>query len=685
MSQEELKQLLQTYDDAYYNNDKSLISDYEYDALKNEYVEKYGEYEYVPGEASKDSKKYTHTTNVSSLAKLQITDEDGIRKELERLWPVAIQEKMDGLTMVTYHDEDVTRGNGQIGEIVTENAKNIDGRGERIAFPVRSEVVMLHSEFNRLNEERIKAGLEPFENCRNAAAGMLRQKDSSKVQGLKIFAYNMLFDELEPDELEEYEGEDPNANAQVQIETLQMMGWNTVNSYVPESIDDAVEYIMNFDRTTLDFDIDGLVIKHIGNKLFGETSHHPLNAVAVKFAPEGGWTTLLRIEWSVGRTGKVVPTAMFEPIEILGSTVTRATLHNIGIINALGLNAICQQGKYGDSLTRIFVIKANDVIPAIIEVEQPPMNTPNLYATAIHEPKVCPDCASELRKEGDQLFCDNETCSSRVLNRLIHLAGRDYFNIEDLGEETAIKLIAKYKHKLEVTLAQIENTYEVMTPEDDLAAIVEEERIVRERLNNLHPCLIYELTFEDIKSLDGFAEKSATKLYNEIQKSKVIDFDKFLAGCGIPLVGRRAAKDIAEYYYTDGSSEIAEFAKDHADDFTKLSKLKGIGKETIASLNKYYDSYIVPFGEYGFEFKDIIPKKKATNQMTFVITGEFEIPRKEIIAMIEAAGHKVSGSVSSKTSYLLAAPEEEGTTKYKKATELNVEIIHYIKSLEAIL
>ena len=684
MKQEELKALLAYYDNLYYNQDISEISDFEYNKLKDEYVEKYGEYEYVPGEASKDSKKYTHRTNVSSLAKLQITDEEGIRKEIERLWPITIQKKFDGLTLVSYPQDElmfttddfihVTRGNGHVGEIVTEKAHKVEGigmTGVMVKKPVRSEVLMLHSEFNRLNKERIAAGLKPFENCRNAAAGMLRRNESDKVEGLKAFAYNIL----------DVDG----TSATQQLDILEDWGWNVDKGYTPESVEDAIEYIINFDRTELDYDIDGLVIKHNGKKTFGETAHHPLNAVAIKFAPEGDWTTLKSIEWSVGRTGKVVPTAILEPVSILGSTVSRATLHNMGIIKALRLNGICHQGKYGDSLTRVFVIKANDVIPAIIEVEQPKLNIPNLYETIIYEPTKCPDCGSELRKEGDQLFCDNESCDSRVLNRLIHLAGRDYFNIEDLGEETAIKLIAKYKHNLELILTQIENSYEVMTEEDYDEGIIMEEAKVKEKLEHLHPSFIYELTLNDIESLEGFAAKSATKLYNEIQKSKVIDFDKFLAGCGIPLVGRRASKDIAEFYYKEGSHEIEAFSLDYCNNFKKLSKLKGIGKETINSLIKCYHSYIVPFGEYEFTFKDVIPKKKATNQMTFVITGEFEIGRKEITAKIEEAGHKVSGSVSKKTSYLLAAKGEESTSKYTKAQEVGTTIIHTIKELEEII
>lgn len=684
MDKKELKDILNHHDDLYYNQDSPEISDFEYDALKNQYVELYGEYNYVPGEANINSKKYNHTTNVSSLDKLQITDEKGIRKNLERLWPVVIQPKMDGLTIVTYPDkEHVTRGDGHIGEIVTEKVNKVDGLGDTMIFPIRSEVVMLHSAFNKINKERIEKGLKPFENCRNAAAGMLRNLDESKVQGLKAFAYNTLFEEEDPDYLEEDEEPEINASAQTQINILKTIGWNTVDSYEPIDIDDAIEYIKNYDRTSLDYDIDGLVVKHNGEKSFGETTHHPLNAIAIKFIPEGGWTTLNNIIWSVGRTGKTVPKALFDPIYILGSEVKQATLHNMGIIKALGLEEITLKGKC-DSITEVFVIKANDVIPAITKVRVKENDGHNIYVNRINKPTKCPDCGFELREEKDQLFCDNENCSSRVLNKLIHLAERDCFNIEDLGEETAVKLIAKYKHNLKMTLTQIENTCEVLEENDDFESIYKEEEEVKRRLKQIHPSFIYELTKNDIKSLEGFAEKSATNLYNEIQKSKTIYFDKFLAGCGIPLVGRRMAKEIAEFYYTKGkTSEVEEFAQDYANGFAKLKKLKGIGKETINSLNKHYESYIIPFGEYDFNIKDIIPKIKNKNQLTFVITGEFDTNRNEIKEKIENAGHKVTGSVSKKTNYVLAG--KEAGSKLQKAKELQINIITSLKELENIL
>lgn len=660
-----LEALLKYHDDKYYNQDNPEISDAQYDALKNSYVELYGEYNYVPGEASANLKKYEHTTNVSSLDKVQITDVENLKKHIQRLWPIVIQPKMDGLTVVSYPDEDVTRGNGSIGEVITEKMKYVVGTGNRIGFPIRSEVVMLKSEFNRINEERIANGEEPFKNTRNAAAGMLRQLDPSKVKGLKAFAYNIIYQEERND-------------SYAQILSLNSWNWNTVDTYIPETEEDALNFILEYEdkyRGSLDYDIDGLVIKHNGSKEFGYTGHHPKGAVAIKFEAKGQWTTLNRIVWQVGRTGKITPVAEFDPIDLEGSTVTRATLHNYGIIEALGLTEMLYKGKY-DPVTQVKVIKANDVIPAIIEVNHP--NTGD-YIKKIIEPKECPVCKGGVEKINDQLFCTNPNCESKVVGRLVHLAQKDAFNIEGLSEETAKKLIAKYRLILETTLHQMDMA-------EEAGELVEEYHLVENKLYTMHPSFIYDLSLDDIKSMPGFADKSATKLYNEIRNSLTIPFNRFLYGCGIPLIGRSISKDIAEFYYDKpGSSEFYAFLLDYNNDFKLLRQMNGIGTEMINSLKSNLDTMLDPFGYYDFEITDVIPKKKATNQLTFVITGEFEIPRKEIKEMIESAGHKVSGSVSSKTNYLLAAPGEEGTTKYKKAISLNTPIINSIENLKELI
>lgn len=688
MEKEELEAILHYYDDLYYNQDTSEIDDVEYDSLKNYYVEKYGEYNYVPGEASDKFEKFEHTTYVSSLDKVQITEENKIREHLKRLWPVVIQPKMDGLTIVCYRVGNkviyVTRGNGRIGEIVTITVEQVEGLGEPFVFPVRMEVVMLHSYFDEINKEREEQGLKPYDNCRNAAAGMLRNLDPSKVKGLKAFAYNLLFgdEDEDPYEDDEEEDENPNATAQVQIEYLKNNGWNTVNSYVPENIDDAVNYIMNYDRESLDYDIDGLVIKHNGNIKFGQTEHHPLNAVAVKFVPPGAWTKIIGIKNTVGRTGKITPVIQLQPVQIAGSTVTKATGDNYEILAAKGLVAIETYKKFGEPLTEAYVVKSNDVIPKMLEVRyNNHKDMENIYAYTVIPPDKCPACGGPIKKIGVNLFCTNELCSGKAVNRLIHMASKEGFDIEGLGEETAPKLIDKAKEIYKKTLNQMKMTDEVATCEKE-ACDPEMYEIFENKLKYLHPSLIYDLSYKDILSIEGFAELSAQKLYKAIQKSKVLPFNKFLYGCGIPLVGKKAARDIAEFYFNDKQNELFEFIDDYNNGFKKLRTLKGIGEETINNINKYYDALIVPFGDYIDDYQDVIPKKKAANQKTFVITGEFEIPRKDIKKMIEEAGHKLTGSVSSKTFALLAAPGESGTEKYKKAESIGTKIVNSIEELK---
>ena len=670
MTQQELKDLLAYHDDLYYNQDAPEISDAEYDKLKNEYVKLYGEYNYVPGQASKNSVKYTHTSPILSLDKVQITDEDKLRAELERLFPVIIQPKMDGLTVVYYPDTDtyVTRGNGHIGEDITPNMQRVLGIGHKTTHPVRMEVVMLKSQFNRLNKIREEEGLELFKNPRNAAAGMLRQKDSSKVQGLAAYAYNILED---------------NTSARQQVETLsQTYLWNIVNSYTPTSIDDAIRYLKQCQETRndLDYEIDGMVIKHDGTKDFGMTGHHPKNAIAVKFETEGKWTTLRDITWQVGRTGKITPVAEFDTIDLLGSEVSRATLHNYGMMKALNLDFMAYDSN--GSATEVFVIKANDIIPAITEVRYSDNFSDSLQ---VLEPEVCPECDGEVEKINDQLFCANPNCSAKILGRLVHMANREAFDIEGLSEETSKKLIDKYKEVIERNIVQLMNSEEVMTMEDD--EYYQQEAIAldnkQREINNLHPSFIYDLTYEDILELEGFAKVSAKKLYDAIQASKTIDFDRFLYGCGIPLIGKRVAKDIAQYYSTKDNA-IKAFTDDFYNDFEDLNKINGIGSETINSLKKNWFTHIVPFGYVsGFTINPIKTNKKAESQLSIVVTGKFEISRNEIKEMIEEAGHKFA--VSKKTSYLLASPGEEGTSKYKNATINNIPIIKSIKELKEIL
>lgn len=659
MTKKELEKLLKYHDDLYYNKDNPELTDEEYDALKNIYVEKYGEYNYVPGKAM--FKKFKHVTPIRSLDKVNIVNEEEVMNHIKRLWPIVIQPKMDGLTLVYYSNTHTytTRGNGLEGENITDKIGSVLGIGDAdgITRPIRAEIVMTHEEFERINKERIEKGLKPFTSIRNAAAGMLRRESVDSIEGLVSYAYNIIRPGIEDNNMIE------------QMQTLEEHGWNTVFTAVPETPEEALDFILNFDRTTLNYDIDGLVIKHNGNKVFGETEHHPNNAIAIKFKSQGEWTTIKEIVNQVGRTGKIVPVAKVNPINVMGATINSCTLHNYGQVEILDLNSYNNE-------TLVKVVRSNDVIPAIIGVKHNDKER-DLH---IEAPKFCPACGGEVEMINVQLYCMNPNCSAKKLNRLIHFASRDAFNIEGLSEATAEKLINLYTKILKQTLAQMMNAEEV-------GEVVDYEGIEKE-MEVMHPSFVFNLSKKNIEEMDKFAEISSSKLYNQIQNAKNIKLDKFIYGCGIPLIGVKTARDIANYYcsWDNGVKGYLNMAEDRFNDFKGLSSIKGIGKETIDSFIKYWNSNVVPYGNVeGLNIEDVEVIKAAENQLTFAITGSFSMPRKNIQDLIKSKGHKVSSSVSKKTDYLLASPGEESTSKYKSAIKNNVTIINSLEELNEIL
>lgn len=639
MTIEQIKKLLDQYDHAYYVGKEALVSDAEYDALKAKYHEltQTEEYDYVPGGSSFD--KVEHTAPILSLDKVKITDEDRLRSEIERLGGkvgVIIEPKFDGLTIVRYPDgKCVTRGNGQIGEDVSNNCKNIKGLQFESNYPVRTEVLMPKSEFEKINNERIKEGLEPFKNPRNAASGMLRNLDSSKVKGLIAYAYDVIGYDLSETMMLSMMTKDE--------EMLTTPFWHF------KDVDEAITFIKSFDRDALNYEIDGLVIKsnhaHSLEK-FGMTGHHPKNAIAVKFVADEKWTKLTKIVWQVGRTGKVVPVAEFEPIDLMGSIVSRATLHNEAYIKALGLDV--------DPFRKeICITKANDIIPAVINT-RPDGLVHTCDLTYLNIPCTCPICGEALEKVNDQLFCVNDICKEKLIAKAVHMVSRDALDIRGLSEETIRKMYDAYNK-----YTQIEDTTF---------------------------CLGWAV--EDlINDIDGFAEKSAEKLVKEMkQKCKSITLSKFLIACGIPLVGRTASKAIAKRFKT-----LEDLGKDlFTNKGAVLLSIDGIGKEIYQSLKDNFTNETVPLlneltAVYETEIVSeyVEQQAKPDNQLVFVITGTLEKPRKYYQELIENAGHKVAGSVSKKTSYVLAG--EEAGSKLDKAKTLGVQIITTEQELKELL
>jgi len=612
---DKIKQELDYYDNLYYNQDTPELSDIEYDILKQKYLQLSGEteYNYVPGEAQ--FSKYKHTTPIKSLAK--VNSQEDLRKELIRFAPGVIEYKLDGLTLVDYPDGNiVTRGDSLIGENVTMTAKQI-GFPNKPSMPVRMEAFITKKVFEQLNKEREEDGLEPFKNARNAVAGMLRNKDIKKVKGITYFAYNII-------------GSDKTEQEQLML--LTKWGFKTVDYfyYTKDTIDEAIEFINNISRDELDFEIDGMVIKSdIPNalKIFGETEHHPNSMCSYKYPNQGKWTRLLGVTWQVGRTGKISPVAELKPVDLNGSTISRATLHNINYIKALGLKINSD----------VLLCKANDVIPAITGCRDNDLDKQDII-----QPAICPNCGTRLRQDNMQLYCDNNSCSSKLLFRTKHMVSRNCLNIDGLSEQSILKMI--------------------------------EAGYMKE------PWDIFDITEQQILSLDGFAKKSAKNIYENIQNAKTTEFNRFIYSAGIPLVGKKVSKDIAKRY--NSYENLKKLYMSGRTALIELNSIDGIGSEILNSFaEKFYlldilNRYVTPIPMVDNSNNNVNSDNKLTGKI-FVVTGSFNSykPRTKLEELIVSFGGTVTGSVSKNTSYLINNDFASTSGKNKKAHELNIPII----------
>ena len=606
MNAQELKSLIEYHDDLYYNQGAPEISDAEYDALREQLLALDKEsLNYVPGGTTGLFPKFNHTHPITSLGKSNTLED--MRKKTEPLLPVIISPKMDGLTVVAYpNGEKVTRGNGEIGDDISVNFNQVCDID--FYMPVRGEAVISKENFDRLNAERIEAGEEPFKNSRNAVAGMLRNKDASKIRYVDFIAFDII------GAISAYSA---------CLQQLTAVGFTVVDHWRFETVDEIEEFVLNFDKDGYHYDLDGIVIKSdIKNSdtIFGRTGHHPKNAFAYKFKAKGVWTKLLDVTNQVGRTGKVTPVAELAPADLMGSTITRATLHNYSIMEALKLSKGCE----------VFLIKANDVIPAIIESDK--YNPLAKFSAPTH----CPVCESELELVNDQQFCRNVHCETKILGRIQHMAGRDALDIAGLSEQTAIKIIESGK---------------VTEPED-----------------------IFELTLDDIKKLPGFAEKSAMNLYQGIQTARTASFDRFVYSVGIPLIGRSASKDMAKIY-----PSYDDFLNDYKNKFAQLRQVEGFGETMIASLIKNFDLLVAMKGKM-FEVQFTKPAAQASGDYCICVTGTLEKPRSYYQGLIESHGQKFVSSITKKTTHLLVG--EKAGSKLKKAEDLGIVIL---KSEEELL
>jgi DNA ligase (NAD+) len=656
---EELRAELRRHEHLYYVMDAPVISDAEYDALMNELKRIEAAHpelltadsptQRVGGKPAEGFRKAPHSRPMLSLDNAYSADElaDWDRRvhELAGNLPVeyTAELKLDGLSVALRYEAasdggarlalGLTRGNGQIGEDVTSNIRTIRSvplsiSQDRLkkahlpqAFEIRGECVMPEAAFLRTNKEREREGLPAFVNPRNSAAGTVRTLDPGIVatRGLVFFAYFLLVD-----------GEYFAAGQTATLDALTALGLR-VNPHRGrvESVADMMKFIEDAEkkRTTLGYEIDGIVLKvdgHATQLRLGYTGRAPRWAIAYKFTAESVVTQLEDIMITVGRSGKLTPTAMLKPVFVGGVTVSRATLHNADFIERMGL-------LIGDWVQ---VERGGDVIPkvaSVVEDAEHPRGTRRFVY-----PTHCPECGNPVvRQEGEVDYrCVNADCPALLRETLLHFGSRDVMNIEGLGEAAVAQLM--------------------------------ERGLVR------HVADLYKLTEEQLAGLDRFAEKSARTLIEEIARSKKAGLARVIMGLGIRFVGERTAELLAQEF---GSIDALEAAT-----VEELERVEEVGPRISASIREFFTrpanlELVQALKDAGVDMT--AEKKERSTQLaglTIVLTGTLPtLTRDEAKRRIEAAGGKTAGAVSKKTSYVVAG--EEAGSKLDKAIELKVPVL----------
>ncbi len=640
---EELRKTLRYHSNRYYNDDSPEIEDYEYDMMMRELQqleEKYPQYDSpdsptkrVGGKADNSFESVRHTVRMESLQDAfsheELFDFDRRVKEVFPNAEYCVEPKIDGLSVSLEYRNGVfvrgsTRGDGDVGEDVSGNLRVIHSiplkLNKSIPFlEVRGEVYMPKKSFERVVDRQLINGEAPFKNPRNAAAGSLRQKDSSvaATRGLDIFVFN----------IQQIEGFEP-VSHKASLDLLRELGFNTVPGYtlVPD-MESAVRRIEEIgeSRGSLEYDIDGAVIKVDSLSMrsaLGSTAKYPKWAVAFKYPPEEKQTRLVDIEIAVGRTGVLTPTAVLEPVHLAGTTVSRATLHNQDFIAQKGI-------AIGDTVT---VRKAGDIIPEVLCVNEHRSNKHFVF------PDKCPSCgAAVIREEGEAAVrCINPDCPAQLLRNLIHFCSRDAMDIEGLGP------------------AVIETFLD-----NGLISKTED---------------IYSLTYDKIASaqLEGFGDKSIQNIIDSIGRSKQNDLSKLLYALGIRHIGAKAAKLLADRFRTI-QAVMSASCRD-------ILEIDGFGEIMAQSVCEFFSSnrarsLIKELSDSGVNMKSLsVIRDNRFEGKTFVLTGTLSMfTRAEASELIESFGGKTSSSVSKKTSYVLAG--EAAGSKLDKANALGIEVI----------
>ncbi len=638
----ELRDSLNYHSHKYYVEDNPEIGDYEYDMLQRELAEIEKEYpelitadsptQRVGGSADGMFEPVVHAVPLESLQDAFSFDEvkafDSRVRDIFADAEFVVEPKIDGLSVALEYENGVfvrgsTRGDGNIGEDVTANLRTVNSIPLRlkkdVTIEVRGEVYMPKKVFASLVEEQEQNGEKTFKNPRNAAAGSLRQKNPkiTATRGLDIFVFN----------IQRYEGNEITGHKQ-SIDFLKSLGFKTIPFYNKfNSIDGVISELERIGemRSSLPFDIDGAVIKtdsFAQRAEIGSTAKFPRWALAFKYPPEEKETKLIDIEVAVGRTGVLTPTAVFEPVLVAGSTVSRATLHNQDFIDEKDI-------RLGD---RVVIRKAGDIIPEVIRVVSHEENSKKYIL-----PAVCPSCGVRVIREEDEaaVRCVNPECPAQLLRNLIHFCSRDAMDIEGMGDAVLEKLVSNG----------------LLTKASE----------------------IYTLKKEDFMTLEGFKDKSSQNLVDAVENSKKNDLAKLVFALGIRHVGQKAGKILAEHFETMENLMNASLEQ--------LLEIDGFGEIMAQSVVDFFalsqsKNEIEALRSYGVNMAS--QKEKIDNRFegkTFVLTGTLPTySRNEASEIIEKFGGKTASSVSKKTSYVLAG--EEAGSKLIKAQSLGVTIIN---------
>lgn len=627
----ELIDILNNASKAYYQDDSQIMSDHEYDKLYDELVKLEKESGVVYGGSPTQRVGYTvlsslqkvkHDSPILSLDKTKepdkliswLGDSEGI-----------ISWKLDGLTIVlTYNngvlERAVTRGNGEVGEDITHNARYFKNLPGKINFNgelnLRGEGIITFTEFERINSEL--GDDEVYKNPRNLCSGTVRQLNSKVASDRNVMFYAFTLVRAEGREFEK---------KSEQLKFLEDLGFDVVEHYIvrAEDIKDKIKMFSEKIEKN-DFASDGLVLTFDSiaySSSLGTTSKFPKDSIAFKWSDELAETTLLDIIWNTSRTGRINPIAVFEPVDIEGSTVNRASVHNVSVLEGLKL------GK-GD---KIKVYKANMIIPQIAE---------NMTCSATAKiPEVCPVCQGEteirMLKEGKELYCINPTCSAQRIKALVHYVSRDAMNIEGLSEETIKKF---------ADAGILDNYTDIYSIKD-------------------HP---------EIMDMEGFGQKSFDNLVAAVEKSRTVPLENFINALGINQVGLSNAKLLCRNY----NYSIEDIVKA---DQEELKDIEGFGEVIAHSIHSYFaNKENLELFNKAVGLLSFVKPAETTDKLggiNFVITGDVAIfkNRNEVKALIESLGGKVTGSVTSKTNYLINNDVNSSSSKNKKAKELNIPII----------